>query len=102
MNEAPSQHESPIKRTIFIDVLDLQADLLLFIFITAHYARMHTCADSFSFLRMCLSAYAEKTGKVFTSIIPTNVFGPFDNFNLEKGHVLPALIHKAYLAKGES
>nr|CDS30405.1 GDP L fucose synthase [Hymenolepis microstoma] len=44
-------------------------------------------------------AYAEKTGNVFTSIIPTNVFGPFDNFNLENGHVLPALIHKAYLAK---
>ncbi|VDL17406.1 unnamed protein product [Hymenolepis diminuta] len=44
-------------------------------------------------------AYAEKTGKVFTSIIPTNVFGPFDNFDLEKGHVLPALIHRAYLAK---
>ena len=47
------------------------------------------------------SAYTEKYGQVFTSIIPTNVFGPFDNFNLEKGHVLPALIHKAYLAKSK-
>ncbi|VDM31956.1 unnamed protein product [Hydatigera taeniaeformis] len=44
-------------------------------------------------------AYTEKCGTVYTSIIPTNVFGPYDNFNLEKGHVLPALIHKAYLAK---
>ncbi|KAL5108162.1 GDP-L-fucose synthase [Taenia crassiceps] len=44
-------------------------------------------------------AYTEKCRTVYTSIIPTNVFGPFDNFNLEKGHVLPALIHKAYLAK---
>jgi GDP-L-fucose synthase len=35
----------------------------------------------------------------FTSIIPTNVYGSFDNFNLENAHVIPALIHKAYLAK---
>lgn len=32
-------------------------------------------------------------------VIPTNIYGPHDNFNLEKGHVLPALIHKCYLAK---
>jgi GDP-L-fucose synthase len=35
----------------------------------------------------------------YTSIIPTNVFGPHDNFNIEDGHVLPGLIHKCYLAK---
>ena len=35
----------------------------------------------------------------FTSIIPTNIYGKYDNFNLENGHVLPSLIHKAYLAK---
>uniref|UniRef100_A0A0X3PVA6 GDP-L-fucose synthase n=1 Tax=Schistocephalus solidus TaxID=70667 RepID=A0A0X3PVA6_SCHSO len=44
-------------------------------------------------------AYSEKHGTVFTSVIPTNVFGPHDNFNLQVGHVVPALIHKAYLAK---
>lgn len=31
--------------------------------------------------------------------IPTNVYGPFDNWSLTEGHVVPALIHKAYLAK---
>jgi GDP-L-fucose synthase len=35
----------------------------------------------------------------YTSIIPTNVYGPNDNFNIEDGHVLPGLIHKCYLAK---
>ncbi|UXI16241.1 eukaryotic translation initiation factor 3 subunit K [Sarcoptes scabiei] len=35
---------------------------------------------------------------IFTSIIPTNVYGPNDNFNLEDGHVIACLIHKAYLA----
>lgn len=36
---------------------------------------------------------------LFTSVIPTNVFGPNDNFELEDGHVLPGLINKAYCAK---
>jgi len=38
-------------------------------------------------------------GKNWFSIIPTNVYGENDNFNLEDGHVIPALIHKAYLCK---
>lgn len=44
-------------------------------------------------------AYFEKHGCLFTSIIPCNVFGPHDNFNLNKSHVIPALIHKIYNAK---
>uniref|UniRef100_A0A914RNE0 NAD-dependent epimerase/dehydratase domain-containing protein n=1 Tax=Parascaris equorum TaxID=6256 RepID=A0A914RNE0_PAREQ len=32
-------------------------------------------------------------------VIPCNVFGPHDNYNLEYGHVIPALIHKTYVAK---
>ncbi|CAB3402960.1 unnamed protein product [Caenorhabditis bovis] len=43
--------------------------------------------------------YAQEHGKKFTSVIPCNVFGPHDNYNLQAGHVLPALIHKAYIAK---
>lgn len=44
-------------------------------------------------------AYHEQHGCMFTAVIPTNVFGPFDNYNIEDGHVLPGLIHKVYLAK---
>ncbi|XP_015278231.1 PREDICTED: GDP-L-fucose synthase [Gekko japonicus] len=44
-------------------------------------------------------AYFAQYGCCFTAVIPTNVFGPHDNFNIEDGHVLPGLIHKAYLAK---
>ncbi|KAH8829111.1 hypothetical protein DL96DRAFT_1596702 [Flagelloscypha sp. PMI_526] len=44
-------------------------------------------------------AYKEEYGCNFTSAIPTNVFGPHDNFDLEDAHVIPALIHKCYLAK---
>uniref|UniRef100_T1JCL4 GDP-L-fucose synthase n=1 Tax=Strigamia maritima TaxID=126957 RepID=T1JCL4_STRMM len=44
-------------------------------------------------------AYNVQHGSKFTSVIPTNVFGPYDNFNLEDGHVLPGLIHKTHTAK---
>eukprot|EP01096_Ripella_sp_DP13-Kostka_P009827 TRINITY_DN3787_c0_g1_i2.p1 TRINITY_DN3787_c0_g1~~TRINITY_DN3787_c0_g1_i2.p1 ORF type:complete len:361 (-),score=139.61 TRINITY_DN3787_c0_g1_i2:59-1093(-) len=43
----------------------------------------------------------EQSHSLFVSVVPTNVFGPFDNFQLEDAHVLPALIHKAHLAKLE-
>ncbi|KZT54456.1 epimerase-domain-containing protein [Calocera cornea HHB12733] len=44
-------------------------------------------------------AYKDEFGCNFTSAIPTNVFGPYDNFDLEDSHVIPGLIHKCYLAK---
>lgn len=43
--------------------------------------------------------YREQYGCRFTSVIPTNVFGPHDNFSIEDGHVIPGLIHKCFLAK---
>lgn len=46
-------------------------------------------------------AYFQQHGCTFTAVIPTNVFGPHDNFNIEDGHVLPGLIHKVHLAKSE-
>jgi len=44
-------------------------------------------------------AYHDQYGCDFTSAIPTNIFGPNDNFDLEDSHVIPALIHKCVLAK---
>lgn len=44
-------------------------------------------------------AYKEEFGCNFTSAIPTNVFGPHDNFDLKHAHVMPALIHKCYLSQ---
>jgi GDP-L-fucose synthase len=45
--------------------------------------------------------YAQEHNRMYTSVIPCNVFGPHDNYNLENAHVIPALIHKCYLAKKE-
>ena len=44
-------------------------------------------------------AYKEQYGLNYVSVIPTNIYGPNDNFSIDNGHVLPALIHKCYLAK---
>jgi GDP-L-fucose synthase len=43
--------------------------------------------------------YNEQYGTNFVSVMPTNLYGPGDNFDLEKSHVLPALIRKFHLAK---
>lgn len=51
----------------------------------------------------CLDAgaprvYNDQYGDKFTSVIPTNIFGPHDNYDMEDAHVIPGLIHKCYLA----
>jgi len=46
--------------------------------------------------------YKDEYGCNFTSIIPTNIYGPHDNFSIQDGHVIPGLIHKCYLAKHDN
>mgnify|MGYP000573431076 CR=1 FL=1 len=46
-----------------------------------------------------IKAYREQYGINYTTVIPTNIYGPNDNFSLEHGHVMPMLIHKLYKAK---
>jgi GDP-L-fucose synthase len=46
-----------------------------------------------------INAYREQYGINYTSVIPTNIYGPNDNFSLVHGHVIPMLIHKLYLAQ---
>ncbi len=49
-------------------------------------------------IKMCES-YNLQYGTNFISVMPTNLYGPNDNFDLEKSHVLPALIRKMILGK---
>lgn len=44
-------------------------------------------------------SYYRQYGSNFISVMPTNLFGPNDNYDLEKSHVLPALIRKFHLGK---
>lgn len=49
-------------------------------------------------IKMC-EAYHTQYGCNFISVMPTNLYGPNDNYDLEKSHVLPALIRKMLLGK---
>jgi GDP-L-fucose synthase len=49
-------------------------------------------------MKMCES-YNLQYGTNFISVMPTNLYGPNDNYDLEKSHVLPALIRKMHLGK---
>ena len=49
-------------------------------------------------IKMCES-YNIQYGTNYISVMPTNLYGPNDNFDLEKSHVLPAMIRKIHLAK---
>jgi GDP-L-fucose synthase len=49
-------------------------------------------------IKLC-QAYAREYNANFISVMPTNLYGPGDNFDLEKSHVLPALLRKAHEAK---
>jgi GDP-L-fucose synthase len=51
-------------------------------------------------LKLCQS-YAREYGANFISAMPTNLYGPNDNFDLVSSHVLPALLRKAHMAKRE-
>jgi GDP-L-fucose synthase len=49
-------------------------------------------------IKLCES-FNEQYGTDFRSLMPTNLYGQFDNFNLENSHVIPGLIHKFHDAK---
>jgi GDP-L-fucose synthase len=68
-----------------------------------HEGPPHHSNDAYAYAKRMLEihckAYRENFGDNFICVTPTNIYGPYDNFDLENGHVLPALIHKCYLAK---
>jgi len=68
-----------------------------------HLGKPHFTNDAYAYAKRMadvqIRAYKEQYGLNYTSVIPTNIYGINDNFNLEDGHVIPMLIHKCYLAK---
>lgn len=49
-------------------------------------------------IKLC-EAYNAQYGRQYVSVMPTNLYGPNDNYDLETSHVLPALLRKAHEAK---
>jgi GDP-L-fucose synthase len=68
-----------------------------------HNGPPHFSNDAYAYAKRLLEvqtkAYQEQYNDNFICVIPTNIYGEADNYNLEDGHVIPALIHKCYLAK---
>ena len=50
-------------------------------------------------LELNCKSYYDQYGDNFISVMPTNLYGPNDNFDLDTSHVLPALINKFHHAK---
>lgn len=47
-------------------------------------------------------SYREQYNRNYNCFIPTNIYGPHDNFNLQDAHVIPALIHKCFMSKNNN
>lgn len=71
-----------------------------------HDGRPHISNDAYAYSKRLLDtlskSYREEYNRNYTCIIPTNIYGENDNYSLEDGHVIPALIHKAHLAKNNN
>jgi GDP-L-fucose synthase len=71
-----------------------------------HDGPPHTSNDAYAYAKRMLEvhsrAYQEQYGDNFICVIPTNIYGPNDNFHLQDSHVIPGLILKCYLAKKEN
>jgi GDP-L-fucose synthase len=68
-----------------------------------HNGPPHNSNDAYAYAKRMMEihcrAYNEQYNTNFSCIIPTNIYGPHDNYSLEDGHVIPSLIHKCYLSK---
>jgi len=68
-----------------------------------HNGPPHYSNDAYAHAKRLLEihsiAYQEQYNDNFICVIPNNIYGENDNYSLEDGHVIPALIHRCYLAK---
>lgn len=68
-----------------------------------HNGPPHESNDAYAYskrmLDVLIKSYQQQYNKDFICVIPTNIYGKYDNFHLEDSHVIPGLIHKCYIAK---
>ena len=62
-----------------------------------HDGPPHPSNEGYAYAKRMLDVHSRLAG--YNTFCPTNVFGPNDNFDLQSAHVIPALIHKCFLAK---
>jgi GDP-L-fucose synthase len=66
-----------------------------------HSGPPHHSNEGYSMAKRMLEVQSRLSKMESICLIPTNLFGPYDNFAIEDAHVIPALIHKCYLARKE-
>jgi len=68
-----------------------------------HLGPPHFSNDAYTYAKRMadiqIRSYKEQYGLNYKSVIPTNIYGPNDNYDIKNGHVIPSLIHKCYLAR---
>lgn len=68
-----------------------------------HLGPPHFSNDAYAYAKRMtdvqIRSYREQYGLNYKSVIPCNIYGPNDNYDIVNGHVLPSLIHKCYLAR---
>jgi GDP-L-fucose synthase len=68
-----------------------------------HLGPPHFSNDAYAYAKRMadvqIRSYKEQYGLNYKTVIPSNIYGPNDNYDLVNGHVLPSLIHKCYLAR---
>jgi GDP-L-fucose synthase len=68
-----------------------------------HLGPPHFSNDAYAYSKRMVDvqirAYKEQYGLNYKSVIPTNIYGPNDNYDIKNGHVVPSLIHKCFLAR---
>jgi GDP-L-fucose synthase len=104
-NVISSAHKSGVKKLLFLGSTciypknapqPLKEDTLLTS--ELEYTNEPYAIAKIAGIKLCES-YNIQYGTNFISVMPTNLYGPGDNFNFEKSHVLPALLRKIHLAK---
>jgi len=100
-------HEFKVKRAIFcLSTCVFPAEAALPLKESSiHLGPPHPSNEGYAMAKRMLEClvrfHREAYNSDFVCIVPTNLYGPHDNFNLKEAHVMPALIHKTYLAKKE-
>ena len=68
-----------------------------------HDGPPHSSNEGYSYAKRMLEVqsrlYNNQHGCNFINVVPTNIYGPHDNFSLQNSHVIPGLIHKCYFAE---
>lgn len=108
MNLLKAAHRLNIQRIVSILSTCIFPDKVSYPIVeeSLHNGAPHSSNCGYAYAKRMLEVqsqlYQRDFNRDYICVIPTNIYGPNDNFHLEDAHVIPALIHKCYLSKMEN